>query len=148
MNLPNIYVAPTGNTPLPKAPHKGNGMNTNNFGHTHMNKKHKGTNNNEQQREYKQMAIIFKFQNLNMDNTTFQDILKNVCELSKDSCGSRLVQKQYEECRELEKEKIIHKVLPDIYSLSKDIFGNYVVQRKFIKRTPRTNHIAIEKQNK
>ena len=131
MNLPNIYAAPTSNSTLQRSSNKGNSMNSNNPGHNRINKKHKGANGNNANNSgnVNRPQIISRFQNLNLENTTFQDILKNVCELSKDPSGSRLVQKKYEECTDLEKEKIINKVLPDMYSLSKDIFGNYVVQK-------------------
>ena len=129
MNIPNIYAPPSGGASITKPPHRGNGASSNNPGHNRMNKKHKGGNNNGGQGNNNRQQMVSRFQNLNLENTTFQDILKNVCELSKDPSGSRLVQKKYEECSELEKEKIVNKVLPEIYNLSKDIFGNYVVQK-------------------
>ena len=73
--------------------------------------------------------FVNRNQSLLLETTTFDDLLKNLIELSKDPSGSRLIQKKFEECSAPEKEQLINKILPEISTLSKDIFGNYVIQR-------------------
>lgn len=81
------------------------------------------------QGQNKNANYVNRNQTLLLETTTFEDLIKNLTELSKDPSGSRYIQKKFEECSSLEKEKIIAKLIPEIVSLSKDIFGNYVVQR-------------------
>ena len=76
-----------------------------------------------------------------LETTTFDDLLKNLIELSKDPSGSRLIQKKFEECSAPEKEQLINKILPEISTLSKDIFGNRKTYKDFcLKNGYMTKH--------
>jgi pumilio RNA-binding family len=57
------------------------------------------------------------------------EFLINMIEYCKDHSGSRMVQKKYEEASEEEKGLMLETLLPFIYPLSKDVFGNYVIQK-------------------
>ena len=58
-----------------------------------------------------------------------EDIIEKAVVLSKDHSGSRLVQKKYEEGDNDIKDRIFEKFKPEILNLSKDIFGNYAIQK-------------------
>jgi hypothetical protein len=53
----------------------------------------------------------------------------NLVEYCRDHSGSRMVQKRFEESSDEEKYVIIEIITPHIYQLSKDVFGNYVIQK-------------------
>jgi peroxiredoxin family protein len=57
------------------------------------------------------------------------ELLKNIFEYCKDHSGSRIVQKKFEEATEEDKNKITNYLLPFAYPLTKDVFGNYVIQK-------------------
>lgn len=59
------------------------------------------------------------------------EVLFNILDYCKDHSGSRIVQRKFEEGSEEDKDKIVDILLPNIYTLSKDVFGNYVIQKIF-----------------
>lgn len=59
----------------------------------------------------------------------FLDYLEDIFNYCRDHTGSRMVQKIFEDGDENLKDKILEKLLPYIYTLAKDVFGNYVVQK-------------------
>ena len=64
-----------------------------------------------------------------MDNPTFEDVYAGIPDICKDHMGSKIFQKVYEEeSTPQQKQQIIDKILPEVYNLSKDVFGNYVIQ--------------------
>jgi pumilio RNA-binding family len=73
------------------------------------------------------------------------ELLINMVEYCKDHSGSRMVQKKYEEANEDEKGLMLETLLPFIYPLSKDVFGNYVIQ-KILDCTAHSNNPTIASQ--
>ena len=64
-----------------------------------------------------------------MENPTFEDVYAGIPDICKDHMGSKIFQKVYEEeSTPQQKQQIIDKILPEVYNLSKDVFGNYVIQ--------------------
>ena len=64
-----------------------------------------------------------------LDNPTFEDVYAGIPDICKDHMGSKIFQKVYEEeSTPQQKQQIIDKILPEVYNLSKDVFGNYVIQ--------------------
>lgn len=59
----------------------------------------------------------------------FNEVMNNLIEYCKDHSGSRMIQKRYETGTEDERNQIFDKIFPQILSLSKDVFGNYVIQK-------------------
>ena len=64
-----------------------------------------------------------------IDNKNLDEIIEKAVEYSKDHSGSRQVQKKYDEGNEEVRNKIFEKLKPEILNLSKDIFGNYAIQK-------------------
>jgi pumilio RNA-binding family len=56
-------------------------------------------------------------------------LLLNAVDYCKDHSGSRIVQRKFEEGSEEDKDKILDVLLPHLYTLTKDVFGNYVIQK-------------------
>ena len=83
--------------------------------------------NKFQQKKNKKMDNFVR-KNPNEPNNV-EEIIEKAVQLSKDHSGSRLVQKTYEEGNKDVKDKIFEKFKPEILSLSKDIFGNYAIQK-------------------
>ena len=65
----------------------------------------------------------------NQNELTLEEILEKADSLCKEHSGSRAVQNKYEECSPEDKDRIVEKLKKDIYTLSKDIFGNYAIQK-------------------
>ena len=68
-------------------------------------------------------------------NSTLDELLKNLIDLCRDHNGSRVVQKKYEEGSDDDKSQIFNKLFEYIAMLSKDQFGNYVIQKLFHELT-------------
>ena len=65
----------------------------------------------------------------NQEDMTLDEIINKADALSKEHSGSRLIQQKYEECSPEDKDRIFEKLKKDIYPLSKEIFGNYTIQK-------------------
>jgi len=99
-------------------------------GFINMNYKNMNNMNNLnkfQQKKNKKMENFVR-KNPNEPNNV-EEIIEKAVQLSKDHSGSRLVQKTYEEGNKDIKDRIFEKFKPEILSLSKDIFGNYAIQK-------------------
>jgi hypothetical protein len=83
--------------------------------------------------ENKQMNNFnHNFNNSNPNSAALPDLnvlLVNILDYCRDHSGSRIVQRKFEESTEEEKNQIMEVLLPHIYSLAKDLFGNYVIQK-------------------
>ena len=53
----------------------------------------------------------------------------NIINICKDHNGSRMIQKKFQDSDEKEKNHMIQILKPHIYEISKDVFGNYVIQK-------------------
>jgi pumilio RNA-binding family len=60
---------------------------------------------------------------------SFDEVFNQIPEICKNHSGCRIFQKIFEESPSENKQKIIDKIKPEVYNLSKDVFGNYVIQR-------------------
>ena len=96
-------------------------------GFMNMNYKNMNNLNKFQQKKNKKMENFVR-KNSNEPNNV-EEIIEKAVQLSKDHSGSRLVQKTYEEGNKDIKDKIFEKFKPEILTLSKDIFGNYAIQK-------------------
>ena len=65
----------------------------------------------------------------NHEDMTLDEIINKADALSKEHAGSRLIQQKYEEGSPDDKDRIFEKLKKDIYPLSKEIFGNYTIQK-------------------
>ena len=85
-----------------------------------------------------------------LENPTFDDVYAGIPDICKDHAGSKVFQKIFEEeSNPLQKQKIIEKLLPEVYNLSKDVFGNYVIQHLLdIVSTENKKKIILELYNK
>jgi len=79
-----------------------------------------------------------------IDNKNIDDIIENAVAYSKDHSGSRQIQKKYAEGSEEVKNKIFEKLKPEILNLSKDIFGNYAIQKVLESKDPEKNDAIME----
>lgn len=70
-----------------------------------------------------------KLPNPSLPAIDLSELINNTTQYCLDHSGSRIIQRKYEEGTEEEKDKILESLLPNIYNLSKDVFGNYVIQR-------------------
>ncbi len=61
--------------------------------------------------------------------SNFSEILENLVKTCKTFLGSKFVQEIYPNLQERDKNQIIEKILPFIYELSDDQYGNYVIQK-------------------
>jgi hypothetical protein len=75
-----------------------------------------------------------------------KEFLANLVDYCKDHSGSRMVQKKFEEASEDEKDIILEALLPYIYNLTKDVFGNYVIQKILDNSTNSPRKYFILKQ--
>ena len=102
-----------------------NQSNRNNYIHNtnSINQKGRGNHNNQinQPNSFMKRPQMYEIQ-------TFDEIYGSIPEVCKYHYGSKIFQKIYEEGTDEQKEKIMNKIIPEVYSLSKDVFGNYVVQ--------------------
>jgi methionine salvage enolase-phosphatase E1 len=83
--------------------------------------------NKFQQKKNKKMENFVRKNPNELNNV--EEIIEKAVQLSKDHSGSRLVQKTYEEGNKDIKDRIFEKFKPEILTLSKDIFGNYAIQK-------------------
>ena len=98
-------------------------------------------NNKRPQKNSNKNIINFSNQ---LENLNFDDILKKIVPLCKEPNGSRFIQKKYENCSSDEKDKIIEKIIPEIFNLSIDIFGNYVIQRIMECSSPEKTRLILD----
>ena len=63
------------------------------------------------------------------EEMSIDEIINKADILSRDHFGSRLIQEKYEDCSAEDKTRIFNKIKDIIYPLSKDIFGNYAIQK-------------------
>ena len=65
----------------------------------------------------------------NHEEISLEEIISKADTLSKEHSGSRLIQEKYDKCSPEDKDRIFQKLKKDIYPLSKEIFGNYTIQK-------------------
>jgi hypothetical protein len=67
---------------------------------------------------------------MNFNTMSLPDLIKNSNMISKDQTGCRLLQKKIEEQPEIAS-KIFTNALPNLYEITTDSFGNYLIQKLF-----------------
>ena len=65
------------------------------------------------------------------EKKSIEEIISRADMLSMDNIDSRLIQKRYEDCSAEDKTRIFNKLKSDIYPLSKDMFGNNILSKKY-----------------
>ena len=78
-----------------------------------------------------------------IEEPSFEELVEKAIEYSKDHTGSRLIQKKYEECSNEERDKLFNKIQPEILGLSKDVFGNYAIQKILETKDDKKNKIIF-----
>ena len=63
------------------------------------------------------------------EDFSVNEIIEKAADLCKDHNGSGLIQKKYEDFPPDIRIKIFKNLKPQIFTLSKDIFGNYAIQK-------------------
>ena len=89
--------------------------------------------------------LLDDFRNNHCPDIDLKDICGHFVEFSQDQHGSRLIQRKLENADYVEKELVFQEIIPAVYSLMNDVFGNYVVQKFFEFGTPEQKFILSER---
>ncbi|KAK4214545.1 Pumilio-like protein 2 [Rhypophila decipiens] len=74
-----------------------------------------------------------------------RDVFEHVVEFCGDQAGSRFIQEKIATANTDEKTKVCEEILPEFVALSKDVFGNYVVQKLFEHGTQAHKRMLADK---